>query len=79
MKPVKLAVRERPKNLKKKNKLFLLGVGYPWYVDDLGHTKQLATQLALMSGPNRQEGRVPVELQQKWGAWQKVRVWIEKV
>jgi hypothetical protein len=61
----------------KKNRLFLLGTGYPWYVNESGKTKEESTHLVLMSGPNRQEGRTVVGLKQKWGAWKKVNVWIE--
>lgn len=63
--------------MKKKKRLFLIGTGYPWYVDGYGHTKQKSTHLVLMSGPNRSEGRKRIELKQKWGAWKKVNIWIE--
>lgn len=60
----------------KKPKQYVIAEGYPWYLYDQndGYTK-----LTLMDGPNRQEGRRPVEFKLKWGAWKKVRVLIQEV
>lgn len=85
MKPIKLRVCQPSTKLMKKNKLFLLGEGFPWYIygDGIGKDKGGFKQrgyfgLHLSDGPNRQEGRKSVELKTRWGAYQKVRIWIEK-
>jgi len=64
----------------KKRRRFLLGEGYPWYHRVKGFDGQEMGyyEMSLASGPNHTEGRKCIPLKLKWGAWQKVRIWIEK-
>jgi len=65
---------------KRKVKRKVLGVGYPWFFYDYVQTNSRNWRLGyfnmcLMDGPNRQEGRHPVELNfTGLGAWKKIRL-----
>lgn len=56
-----------------KKRLFLLGEGYPWYHYDNGYY-----MVSLNNGETGEKFK-KYELKTKWGAWQKVKLWIERV
>ena len=77
----------------KKGKLYLLGEGYPWYASaeiDGKKDHGLYNEISLWKDHNgfravfekgretlREWRRKPMKI--RWGAYQKVRIWIEKV
>ncbi len=62
----------------KRKRLFLLGEGYPWYMAKNG-TYPWDTVRLYKQPDTRSQDWETVALKTKWGAWKKVKLWIEAV